>query len=161
LKIYFKFFKAVNEIKSEFSNVALFQYNDDINLPVTEGAKDLQNLLTQVPRDAPPPSSYKKPGHHDQLVYIYTSGTTGLPKAAVITHNRYIYIAAAIHIVAGFKANDTYYSPLPLYHTACGCMSIGQMIIFGSTVVLRKKFSASAFFVDCAKYNATVSFYKF
>jgi AMP-binding enzyme len=79
-----------------------------------------------------------------------------LPKAAVITHSRYIYIAAAIHKVADFRDEDVYYSPLPLYHTAAGCMSIGQMLIFGSTVVIRKKFSASAFFSDCAKYNATV-----
>lgn len=113
--------------------------------------------MSQVSRDPPALSTYKKPGHHDQLVYIYTSGTTGLPKAAVISHNRYIYIASAIHIVADFKDNDVYYSPLPLYHTACGVMSVGQMIIFGSTVVLRKKFSASAYFSDCAKYKATVS----
>jgi solute carrier family 27 (fatty acid transporter), member 1/4 len=149
---------AVKEIKEQLpSNIVLYQYNDDINLPVFSDSKDLQTLMSQVPRDPPSPSSYKKPGHHDQLVYIYTSGTTGLPKAAVITHNRYIYIAAAIHRVAGFKENDTFYSPLPLYHTACGCMSVGQMIIFGSTVVLRKKFSASAYFADCAKYKATVS----
>lgn len=135
----------------------MYQFNDDMNLPVFDNAKDLQALMSQVPRDPPAPGTYKKPGHHDQLVYIYTSGTTGLPKAAVISHNRYIYIAAAIHLVADFKDNDVYYSPLPLYHTACGCMSVGQMIIFGSTVVLRKKFSASAFFVDCAKYKATVS----
>ena len=152
----------MNEIKSEIKDVIeLFQFNDEINLPVIDDAKDLQTILSQMSRDPPPPSSYKKPSHHDQLVYIYTSGTTGLPKAAVITHNRYIYIAAAIHIVADFKPGDTFYSPLPLYHTACGCMSVGQMIIYGSTIVLRKKFSASAFFADCAKYNASVSKTKF
>lgn len=45
-----------------------------------------------------------------------------LPKAAVITHSRYIYIASAIHKVADFKDQDIFYSPLPLYHTAAGCM---------------------------------------
>lgn len=149
---------AVKEIRDQLPpEIVLFQYNDDMNLPVYDNAKDLQLLMSQVPRDPPAANTYKKPGHHDQLVYIYTSGTTGLPKAAVISHNRYIYIAAAIHLVADFKDNDVYYSPLPLYHTACGCMSVGQMIIFGSTVVLRKKFSASAYFGDCAKYKATVS----
>lgn len=119
-------------------------------------AKDLQTLLTQVPRDPPAPEKIKKPDYNDELVYIYTSGTTGLPKAAVITHSRYIYIAAAIHHVADFWDKDVFYSPLPLYHTAAGCMSLGQMLIFGSTVVIRKKFSATAFFADCAQYNATV-----
>lgn len=112
--------------------------------------------MSQVSRDPPSNENIKKPSHHDELLYIYTSGTTGLPKAAVITHSRYIYIAAAIHHVADFWDKDVYYSPLPLYHTACGVMAIGQMILFGSTIVLRKKFSASAYFSDCTKYNATV-----
>lgn len=111
--------------------------------------------MTQVSNNPPAPD--KKPGHHDELLYIYTSGTTGLPKAAVITHSRYIYIAAAIHKVADFWDDDRFYSPLPLYHTACGCMAVGQMMIFGSTVIIRKKFSASAYFSDCVKYKATVS----
>lgn len=43
------------------------------------------------------------------------------------------------------------------YHTAGGVMSIGQALLFGSTVVIRKKFSASGYFSDCQKYNCTVS----
>lgn len=148
----------MEEIKSQLSpELKYYQFNDEINLPTMADAKDLQLLMSQVPRDPPPADKIKKPGHHDELLYIYTSGTTGLPKAAVITHSRYIYIAAAIHRVADFWDDDIFYSPLPLYHTACGCMSVGQMLIYGSTVVLRKKFSATAFFADCAKYKATVS----
>lgn len=47
--------------------------------------------------------------------------------------------------------------PLPLYHTAGGIMCMGQSVLFGSTVSIRKKFSASNYFADCAKYKATVS----
>lgn len=149
---------AVEEIHTEIpANVALYQFNDEANLPVFNNSKDLQLLLTQVSREPPPADKVKTPGHHDELLYIYTSGTTGLPKAAVITHSRYIYIAAAIHRVADFWDEDVFYSPLPLYHTACGCMAVGQMMIFGSTVIIRKKFSASAYFSDCVRYKATVS----
>lgn len=96
-------------------------------------SKDLQTLLSQVPRDPPPSENIKKPGHHDELLYIYTSGTTGLPKAAVITHSRYIYIAAAIHRVADFWDEDVFYSPLPLYHTACGkCIPSYSFVIYDS-----------------------------
>lgn len=62
-----------------------------------------------------------------------------------------------MHFVSGFKCSDKYYTPLPLYHTAGGCMSIGQMLLFGSTVVIRKKFSASAYFPECQKYKCTVN----
>lgn len=36
-------------------------------------------------------------------------------------------------------------------------MGIGQGLIHGMTVVIRKKFSASKFWDDCIKYNCTVS----
>lgn len=34
---------------------------------------------------------------------------------------------------------------------------MGQCLIHGMTVVIRKKFSASRFWDDCVKYNCTVS----
>lgn len=36
-------------------------------------------------------------------------------------------------------------------------MGMGQCLIHGMTVVIRKKFSASRFWDDCIKYNCTVS----
>lgn len=36
-------------------------------------------------------------------------------------------------------------------------VGVGQCIIHGMTVVIRRKFSASRFWDDCAKYNCTVS----
>lgn len=36
-------------------------------------------------------------------------------------------------------------------------MGIGQCLLHGMTVVIRKKFSASRFWDDCIKYNCTVS----
>lgn len=70
---------------------------------------------------------------------------------------RYIFITVGFHHIGGFRDDDRLYSPLPLYHTAGGCMSAGQMLLFGSTLIIRKKFSASQYFNDCHKYNATVS----
>lgn len=36
-------------------------------------------------------------------------------------------------------------------------MGVGQCLLFGLTVVIRKKFSASRFWDDCVKHNCTVS----
>jgi len=70
---------------------------------------------------------------------------------------RYIFIAAAVHYVGFLRNSDRIYTPLPLYHTAGGVMAVGQALLFGHTTVIRKKFSASAYFSDCLKYKCTVS----
>lgn len=144
------------------SSLTFYQFNDDIKSAVLDKTtKNLTTLLqtaakTDVATSSKSPDGQSDDLHHRKLLYIYTSGTTGLPKAAVITHSRYIFIAAAIHYMANFKADDIFYTPLPLYHTAGGVMSIGQALLFGSTVVIRKKFSASGYFPDCQKYKCTV-----
>ena len=51
------------------------------------------------------------------------------------------------------------YDTLPLYHSAGGVLGVGQALINGCTVVIRKKFSASRFWDDCLKYNCTVRQY--
>ncbi|KAI5212652.1 Long-Chain Fatty Acid Transport Protein 1 [Manis pentadactyla] len=95
-------------------------------------------------------------GMDDRLFYIYTSGTTGLPKAAIIVHSRYYRIAAFGHHAYGMHTADVLYDCLPLYHSAGNIMGVGQCLIYGQTVVLRRKFSASRFWDDCIKYNCTV-----
>ena len=55
------------------------------------------------------------------------------------------------------KPDDIIYCTLPLYHTIGGMLGVGQLIIHGATIALRKKFSASQFWNDCVKYKCTVS----
>lgn len=151
---------AVAEVSKQFdgSSFKWYQYNEEKRIL---GDKQIQNL-NDLLETSPASDVQINPSddtHHKQLLCIYTSGTTGLPKAAIITHSRYIFIAAAIHFVADFQRDDIFYTPLPLYHTAGGVMSIGQALLFGSTVVIRKKFSASNYFPDCQKYKCTVAQY--
>ncbi|EDW60625.2 long-chain fatty acid transport protein 1 isoform X1 [Drosophila virilis] len=156
---------AVMDIAKDLpAHVALYQFNDVANSTettdgLTQGlAQQLNALLESAPKDKVAAGA-SRADHQDKLLYIYTSGTTGLPKAAVITHARYFFIAAGIHYTLGFRANDVFYTPLPLYHTAGGIMSMGQALLFGSTVVIRKKFSASGYFADCARFNCTIGQY--
>lgn len=153
-------FDAVKDIAQKLdSNVALYQLNTkSMDVSTTELKEHNLNSLLKDASSEPPELSYKV-GYNDRLVYIYTSGTTGLPKAAVINNSRFVFIAAGIKYVAGFTADDRLYTPLPLYHTAGGCMTIGQALLFGNTVVIRKKFSASSYFSDCRKYNCTIAQY--
>uniref|UniRef100_A0A8C9VVB0 Very long-chain fatty acid transport protein n=1 Tax=Scleropages formosus TaxID=113540 RepID=A0A8C9VVB0_SCLFO len=92
----------------------------------------------------------------DRLFYIYTSGTTGLPKAAIVVHSRYYRIAAFGYYAFRIRPDDIIYDCLPLYHSAGNIMGVGQCLLYGLTVVVKKKFSASRFWEDCIKYNCTV-----
>uniref|UniRef100_H0VFB2 Arachidonate--CoA ligase n=2 Tax=Cavia porcellus TaxID=10141 RepID=H0VFB2_CAVPO len=114
----------------------------------------LDTLLEEVqPEPLAPPAGK---GMDDRLFYIYTSGTTGLPKAAIVVHSRYYRIAAFGHHSYSMCQADVLYDSLPLYHSAGNILGVGQCVIYGLTVVLRKKFSASCFWDDCVKYNCTV-----
>ncbi|XP_071030141.1 long-chain fatty acid transport protein 4-like isoform X1 [Oncorhynchus clarkii lewisi] len=92
----------------------------------------------------------------DRLFYIYTSGTTGMPKAAIVVHSRYYRMAALVYYGFGMTSDDVLYDCLPLYHSAGNIVGVGQCLIHGMTVVIKKKFSASRFWDDCAKYNCTI-----
>ncbi|XP_076841968.1 long-chain fatty acid transport protein 1b [Brachyhypopomus gauderio] len=120
-------------------------------------AHQLDLLLPSLPQ-TPPPISHNK-GFDDRLFYIYTSGTTGLPKPAIVVHSRFYRIAAFGYYSFRLRSDDIIYTCLPLYHSAGNIMGVGQCLIHGLTVVIRRKFSASRFWDDCVRYNCTVAQY--
>ncbi|XP_013779255.2 long-chain fatty acid transport protein 4-like [Limulus polyphemus] len=117
----------------------------------------LNTLLQQSPPH--PPTTMNEFSFSDRLLYIYTSGTTGLPKAAIIKHNRYVWLGTAIRYMLNIPDGEIYYTSLPLYHSAAGVTFACQTVVHGDTLALRKKFSASKFWEDCIKFNATVTQY--
>lgn len=69
---------------------------------------------------------------------------------------RFYYYPTMIRRMMRIRASDVLYTPLPLYHTAGGLLGIGQALLYGNTVVLRRKFSASQFWDDCKLHQCTV-----
>ena len=69
---------------------------------------------------------------------------------------RFLFMAKSIGLFFNISKADTNYSAMPLYHSAAGILGVGHVIINGTSMALRKKFSASNFWHDCIKYNATV-----
>ncbi|CDQ89263.1 unnamed protein product [Oncorhynchus mykiss] len=65
-------------------------------------------------------------------------------------------MAALVYYGFGMTSDDVMYDCLPLYHSAGNIVGVGQCLIHGMTVVIKKKFSASRFWDDCAKYNCTI-----
>ncbi|MDB4976585.1 MAG: long-chain-acyl-CoA synthetase [Myxococcaceae bacterium] len=96
----------------------------------------------------------------DAICFIYTSGTTGLPKAAIITNKRWI-AAAYLFGVALMQASsrDIIYLPLPLYHSNAAMIGLGSSLVTGAGVALRRKFSASQFWSDVRKFDASIFIY--
>lgn len=91
----------------------------------------------------------------DPLIYIFTSGTTGLPKACKISQTRYFMASLIYPYLCALNETDVIYTPLPLYHSAAGMLGTGGALYSTTTMVLRKKFSASNFTADCLKYKVT------
>lgn len=93
----------------------------------------------------------------DACMYIYTSGTTGgLPKAAIISHGRWIKGYSAFGLT-GIRMNekDIMYVPLPFYHATAMVVCWTSAIAGGAAIAIRNKFSVSEFWVDIDKYKAT------
>ena len=123
--------------------------------PLEPGWRDLDDALAEVSAHA---GRDLREGltAQDKLFYIYTSGTTGNPKAANISHFRFLYVSAAFSGLARCTAEDRMYVVLPLYHSAGGLCAIGLTFAAGATVVLRRKFSASQFWSDCRAEGVTL-----
>lgn len=142
------------ELESYLSTTPLFCSGHGSNsLP-----KDVRDFDKEVATGSPEtPVQMVDMKLNDSLYYIYTSGTTGLPKAAVIKQYRFMMAANGVHFMNCVTEDDIVYDSLPLYHMTGGMVGVGQALLFGSSLVIRKKFSASQFWKDCIKYNVTVS----
>jgi len=92
----------------------------------------------------------------DTLLLIFTSGTTGLPKAARYSHLRWMIagdvMAECMHVTPG----DVFYCCLPLYHGAAATSLTSTALRAGAAIVLRRRFSASAFWTDVRTHGVTI-----
>lgn len=69
---------------------------------------------------------------------------------------RAIFAACGMYYLTGVTPEDTLYDPLPMYHTVGGIIGPGMCLVQGTSVAIRRKFSASNYWKDCIKYNCTV-----
>lgn len=95
----------------------------------------------------------------DPLYLIFTSGTTGLPKAAKMSHMRYMNAGEMMSGLMEFGAGDIFYCVLPLYHGAGGMVVPSVAMATGRPFVLRRKFSRTGFWDDVRRHHITAVYY--
>ena len=114
-------------------------------------------LLADTPTTPYPAAPVKS---DDDFVYIYTSGTTGLPKPCRVSHARAVLAGVGFGpLMYQFEPGDKLYCVLPLYHANGLLLGVSSAMVCRVPVALRRSFSASTFWDDVHRYNATAILY--
>jgi len=120
---------------------------------------DIEAAAAAAPDTDPDPAWRAGLTAGQPCVYIFTSGTTGLPKAAVISHARWLMSGAVMADTMGIAADDCFYTFLPLYHGAASLSAGSTAIAAGASLAIRRKFSRREFWADVRRHGITVCQY--
>ena len=117
-----------------------------------QGWSNLMQLTAGQAKDNPPDSLRVR--MKDACFLIYTSGTTGLPKASIMSHGKWIKAYGGFgHCGLTLSERDVLYLTLPCYHNNAVTVCWSAALAGGAAIALRRKFSASAFWSDVARYG--------
>ncbi|ORV91135.1 long-chain-acyl-CoA synthetase FadD6 [Mycolicibacterium iranicum] len=134
---------------------------------ITDSGADTDGLMTlddlkQLAETAPTsnPATTAAVLAKDKAFYIFTSGTTGMPKASVMTHYRWLRALAGFGgLGMRLNSHDTLYCCLPLYHNNALTVALSSVVNTGAALAIGKSFSASKFWDDVIRYDATAFVY--
>ena len=122
------------------------------------GHPDLDVLAVDAASTEPPACARIPAG--STAFYIFTSGTTGLPKASAMSHARWLKGMAGLgRMATHLGPRDTLYCCLPLYHNNALTVSLSTVLAGGATLALGRSFSASRFWEEVVRADATAFVY--
>jgi len=148
------FLSQYEEIAPEIKGVRKVVF--DITEP-TGNNESLETLFRESP--AIPPSDMSPTEDIEPLIITFTSGTTGLPKLVRNSHRAYITAAQDLVSYTELSPEDRIYSALPLYHVNPQVYCVLSALVASASVIVAPKFSASRFWDDVRRYQATAFSY--
>ncbi|MCG3168689.1 MAG: Crotonobetaine/carnitine--CoA ligase [Pseudomonadales bacterium] len=132
---------------------------DENQGPTPPGCRHIDADIAAQPATNPDPALRSEVTGSSTLCLVFTSGTTGLPKAARITHARWLGVGEGWAALLEAGKDDVFYCALPLYHVAALMSLMSNALASGGRVVLRRRFSASRFWADVREHGVTVAQY--
>lgn len=145
-------FDTISERIRLRSPALIFVEGDDLDIVLPPGMQHLSPLLDQQTVANPDTTGSITSDHI--LAYMYTSGAAGSRKAVRIFHKRFLGAGLRISMQGHMTGDSVQYNCVPLYLNSGFCVCFGSMIISGSTMVLRPRFSVSRFWSEVRRYKA-------
>lgn len=149
-------FRAVfNPIVPELGDLKKIVYlseKDQPGFPDWPDAVSFWDWINAFP-DAAPPDLELEDDH--PISIMFTSGTTGPSKGVLNGQKAYIRCGADCAELLQLNEQDRCYVVLPLYHGNPQMMAVMSALWIGGSLALAERFSASRFFEEARKYQAT------
>jgi fatty-acyl-CoA synthase len=86
---------------------------------------------------------------------VFTSGTSDAPKAVICSQRRIMVTGNRMGILLGLGPDDVGYVSMPLFHSNAVMVGWAPSIVYGGSVGLARRFSASRWLEDVRRYGAT------
>lgn len=120
---------------------------------VLDCASEEYRSLLGPPADTSEVGEATLPPPEELYLLIFTAGSTGAPKAVRMSQGRAARTAA--DSARAFRSDDVLYCAMPLFHGNALVANLFPALIKGASVVLRRRFSASAFGPDIRRHGCT------
>lgn len=95
--------------------------------------------------------------HDDLHCVVYSSGTTGPSKGIMISNGHAVAKAFEVIEICAFTPTDVLYSPLPLFYSMGLLRGVLSVALTGASMIMRDRFSVSAYWEDVREHGATVA----
>jgi acyl-CoA synthetase (AMP-forming)/AMP-acid ligase II len=119
--------------------------------PAPSLGKPMDDALASVTPDDPG----LEPSPDTLWALIFTSGTSAAPKAVICSQRRFMVTGNRMGMIMDLGPADVGYVCMPLFHSNALMVGWAPSIVYGASVGLGRKFSASRWLADVRRYRST------